>query len=187
MERVAISESDVLDKIYLIRGKKVMLDRDLAELYGVETRVLNQAVKRNLERFPSDFMFQMTEGELENWISQFVMSKNERKGIRRCPYAFTELGVAMLSSVLKSERAIEVNIQIVRIFSRMREFIFSHKDVLLKLEQLEKHMMKQNDGLKKHAVEIYRIFEILKQLINPPQEPRKKIGFMPDLKGLHHQ
>lgn len=121
---IAIAEDKIINKIYLIRGKKVMLDRDLAELYRVETRVLNQAVRRNEKRFPDDFMFKLTTKELEDWKSQNVISNKERMGLRKPPLAFTEQGVAQLSSVLNSETAIEVNIQIIRIFTRMRELSF---------------------------------------------------------------
>jgi hypothetical protein len=133
-----ITDAQIEEKILLIRGQKVMMDRDLALLYGVETRVLNQSVKRNIKRFPSDFMFQLTDLEFEKWISQFVTSKSEKKGLRKLPFVFTEQGVAMISSVLKSETAIEVNIQIIRIVTRMRQLILSHKDLLLKIEQIEK-------------------------------------------------
>jgi hypothetical protein len=170
---IKITDETVMDKIYFIRGKKVMLDRDLAEMYGVETRVLNQAVKRNEKRFPPDFMFQLTEKELENWISQIVTSNKEKMGLRKLPNAFTEQGVAMLSSVLNSETAIEVNIQIIRIFSRIRGVILTNKDFLLKLEQLERKV-------DKHSDEIQVIFKALKKLFNPPPapiEPRKRIGF----------
>ncbi len=124
----------VINKIYLIREQKVMLDRDLAELYGVETRALNQAVKRNAERFPNDFMFQLTEEEFNNWKSQIVMSNSTKMGLRKKPLVFTEQGVAMLSSVLNSEIAIRVNIQIIRVFTKMREMLMSHKDILLQLQ-----------------------------------------------------
>jgi len=113
-----VPEEKIISKIYLIRGKKVMLDRDLAELYKVETRILNQAVKRNESRFPADFMFRLTAEELKDWKSQNVTSNKEKMGLRKLPLAFTEQGVAMLSSVLNSETAIDVNIQIIRIFSR---------------------------------------------------------------------
>lgn len=116
---IVISEDIIINKIYLIRGQKVMIDRDLAEMYGVETRALNQAIKRNEKRFPSDFMFKMTSEELSDWISQNVISNRERMGLRKPPNVFTEQGVAMLSSVLNSETAIEVNIQIIRIFTRI--------------------------------------------------------------------
>ena len=159
---ITIAESKIINKIYLIRGKKVMLDRDLAELYGVETRVLNQAVRRNEKRFPEDFMFQLTAKELDDWKSQIVTSNKERMGLRKPPLAFTEQGVAMLSSVLNSETAIEVNIQIIRIFSRMRELLLTHKDILIKLEQMEKKMIKQGGKIQKHDADIRLIFEYLK-------------------------
>ena len=174
---IAVSDEIVISKIYSIRGKNVMLDRDLAKMYGVETKALNQAVKRNKERFPSDFMFQMTPQELENWMSQIVTSNKEKMGIRKMPYVFTEMGVAMLSSVLKSETAVEVNIQIIRIFSRIREVLLTHNDVLLKLNQLERTILNQDEKVNKHEEEIQMIFKALKQLLNQPQEPRKKIGF----------
>lgn len=172
-----IAEGRIINKIYLIRGKKVMLDRDLAELYGVETRALNQAVRRNEKRFPDDFMFQLTTKELEDWKSQTVISKREKMGLRKPPLAFTEQGVAQLSSVLNSETAIEVNIQIIRIFTRMRELLLTHKDILIKLEQMEKKVINQGGKLQKHDRDIRLIFEYLKQLLNPPQEPRPRVGF----------
>jgi ORF6N domain len=138
---ITLAEDEIINKIYSIRGRKVMLDRDLAELYGVETKVLNQAVKRNEKRFPEDFMFRLTEVEFKNLMSHFVTSS--WGGTRKLPLAFTEQGVAMLSSVLNSETAIEVNIQIIRIFTRMRELLLTHKDILIKLEQAEKKMTKQ--------------------------------------------
>jgi hypothetical protein len=167
---IIISEKQVISKIYLIRGKKVMLDKDLAELYQVETRVLNQAVKRNIDRFPNDFMFQLSKHEFENWISQFVISNSEKMGLRKMPLVFTEQGVAMLSSVLNSKRAIAVNIQIIRIFTRMREILLTHKDILLQLEKIETR-------LTGHDEDLQLVFKYLKQLLNPPQEPRRKIGF----------
>lgn len=167
----AIADEIIISKIYLIRGQKVMLDRDLAKLYGVETRVFNQAVRRNKSRFPEDFMFQLTDEELKTLISQFVTSKKDgRGGVRKPPLAFTELGVSMLSSVLNSELAIKVNIQIIRIFTRMREMWLTHKDILLKLEELE-------NKVSGHDREIQVIFEYLKELLNPPQPPRRRIGF----------
>ncbi len=174
---IAIADEDVINRIYLLRGKKVMLDRDLAEMYGVETRVLNQAVKRNLKRFPSDFMFQMTETEFLNWKSQFVISNNQKMGLRKRPFVFTEQGVAMLSSVLSSEIAIEVNIQIIRIFSRMREILLSHQDLLLKLEFLEKRILINDKKSGKNEEDIQLIFSALKELLNPPPLPRTQIGF----------
>ena len=122
-----ILEQKILNKIYVIRGEKVMLDRDLAQLYNVETRVLNQSIKRNLNRFPKDFMFQLSEKEFKNLISQNVISS--WGGTRKFPYAFTEQGVAMLSSVLNSETAIEVNIRIIRVFTKMRAFALTHNEI----------------------------------------------------------
>lgn len=124
-----IPDSRIASRIFFIRGKKVMLDRDLAELYGVETRTLNQAVRRNPERFPSDFMFQLNVREMEIWISQIVISKSKNMGLRKRPLAFTEQGVAMLSSVLNSPRAIQVNIQIIRTFTKLRELIGSNMEL----------------------------------------------------------
>lgn len=176
-QSIAITDETVINKIYHIRGKKVMLDRDLAEMYGVETRRLNEQVKRNEKRFPQDFMFQLTEQELEDWKSQNATSNKEKMGLRKLPNVFTEQGVAMLSSVLNSETAIEVNIQIIRIFTRIREVLLTHKDVLLKLEQLEKKMLHQDEKANKQEEEIQIIFSALKQLLNTPQEPRKAVGF----------
>ena len=154
-----------------------MIDRDLAELYGVETRTLNQAVKRNIQRFPDDFIFQMTSEELENWKSQIVISNKEKMGIRKPPLVFTEQGVAMLSSVLNSERAILVNIQIIRIFSRIRELLIPNKDILQKLMDLE------SKGLD-HDRKIKLIFKYLQQLRESKTErqefnQRPRIGFKP--------
>ena len=167
----------VLSKIYVIRNHKVMIDRDLAELYGVETRTLNQAVKRNLQRFPGDFMFQMTSEELENWKSQIVISNKEKMGIRKPPLVFTEQGVAMLSSVLNSDRAILVNIQIIRIFTQIRELLIPNKEILQKLMDLETR------GLD-HDKKINLIFEYLQQLKKSETErkefkQRPRIGFKP--------
>src|SRR5580658_9946687 len=136
----AILPVEIIERrIYLIRGHKVMLDSDLAELYQVPTRALNQAVRRNLARFPSDFMFQLTDEELENWRSQIVTSNPSAKmGLRRPPYAFTEHGVAMLSAVLNSDRAVQMNIIIIRAFVRMRELLITHKDLAGKIEKLER-------------------------------------------------
>ena len=154
--------------ILLIRGQKVILDRDLAELYGVETRALKQAVKRNIKRFPSDFMFELTKEEFENWRSQFVTSNRDKMGLRYRPMAFTEQGVAMLSSVLKSERAIEVNIAIMRTFAQLRQMLTTHKDLARKLVALEK----------KYDEEFKIIFEAIHELMTPPEKPRRKIGFV---------
>jgi len=166
-----VSEEIILEKIYIIRGQKVMLDKDLAEMYGVEVRVLNQAVKRNSTRFPEDFMFQLTETEFKSLISQFVISKNEgRGGTRKSPYAFTEQGVAMLSSVLNSETAIQVNIQIIRLFTKMKQLILDNKDLWMKIEKIEQHLLKNDE-------EIKTVFAYLKKLLIPENKPRNPIGF----------
>ena len=179
-ENLILPENAIINRIYLIRGMKVMLDRDLAEMYGVETRVLNQAVKRNLKRFPEDFMFQLTSGEMKNWTSQIVISNREKMGLRKPPFAFTEQGVAMLSSVLNSDTAIEVNIQIIRVFTRMREVLHTHKDLLLKIEKLEKNMLQQNTQVQQNTDDIQLVFDALKALLNKDPEPRKRIGFKLD-------
>ena len=140
---------DIQPLIRIIRGQHVILDRDLAVLYRVETRVLNQAVKRNLERFPEDFMFQLTKEEFEIWKSQFVTSKSILMGARKLPYAFTEQGIAMLSSVLKSQTAVDVNIRIMRAFVSMRRFIATNSQLFQRLETIEYHQleMKQHQEI----------------------------------------
>ena len=147
-----------------------MLDADLAVLYGVETGMLNRAVKRNLERFPKDFMFQLAEKEADELRCHFGISKRGRGGRRYLPYAFTEQGVAMLSSVLRSPRAVKVNIEIMRVFVRLRQMLATHKELAHKLNELERKIT-QHDG------EIATIFEAIRQLMAPPERPRRKIGF----------
>jgi len=166
------------NKIYLIRGHKVMLSQHLAKLYNVETRILIQAVKRNMERFPKDFMFQLTLEEAQSLRSQFEISNVPlrpmapgRGGSRYLPYAFTEQGVAMLSSVLNSNRAIQVNIAIVRAFVKLRQILSTHKELAYKLNELERK-------IEKHDVDIQSIFGAIRQLMAPPPEkPRRMIGF----------
>ena len=165
-----IPDELLMNKIYLIRGQKVMLDSDLAELYGTETKVLKQAVKRNRNRFPDDFIFELTQKEFESLRSQFVTSKKGRGGARYLPLAFTEQGVSMLSGVLNSETAVRVHIQIIRVFAKMRQLLLTHKDILLQLQKIEKK-------LTGHDEDIQLIFQYLKQLLNPTQPPRNKIGF----------
>ena len=148
-----------------------MLDNDLAALYSVETKTFNQAVKRNTTRFPSDFMFQLTEEEFADLRSQNVTPS--WGGRRYLPNAFTEQGVAMLSSILNSSRAIEINIHIIRVFTRLREMLLTHKDVLLKLEQLERKVVA-------HDEQVQLIFSALKQLLHEPNPPRRRIGFKSD-------
>jgi hypothetical protein len=165
---IAIPEEVVISKIHLIRNHKVMLDFNLAELYQVETRRLNEQVKRNIDRFPEDFMFQLTETEWENSISHFATSS--WGGRRKMPFAFTEHGVLMLSSVLSSERAIQVNIQIVRIYTKLKGMLRDHKDILLKLEELERKVGRHDENFQV-------VFNYLNELLNPQTEPMRKIGF----------
>ena len=174
-DSMMIPEEVIMSKIYLIRGLKVMLDLDLAELYGVETKQLKRAVRRNISRFPADFMFELTQEELANWRSQFGTSNREKMGLRYLPFAFTEHGVLMLASVLNSERAVHVNIRIVRIFARMRKLLETHAELLRKLEQLQQKDIEQDR-------QILLIFEYLKQLEQSRQQQdeqfnRKRIGY----------
>jgi hypothetical protein len=160
---------DMAGKVFVVRGHKVMVSTDLAELYEVEPRVLVQAVKRNIERFPEDFMFQLTKVEADSMKSQNVISS--WGGARRAtPYAFTEQGVAMLSSVLKSERAVQVNIAIMRAFVQMREAASTHKNILKKIDDLERVAVS-------HDSKIEMIFEAIKELSAEAKKPRRKIGF----------
>ena len=167
---VAIPDEVVMNKIHLIRNHKVMLDMDLAELYQVTSKRLNERVKRNASRFPDDFMFQLTEQEWESLRSQIATSKKGRGGRRYAPFAFTEHGVLMLSSVLNSERAVQVNIQIMRIYTKLKGMLLTHKDILLKLEKLERKTSKHDENFK-------IVFDYLNELLNPKTEPMRKIGF----------
>ena len=161
-----LSEGNIESRIFMIRGHKIMLSPDLAELYGVETKVLVQAVKRHIERFPDDFMFQLTYQEFSNLKSQIVTSS--WGGIRRAmPYAFTEQGVAMLSGILNSHRAIQVNIEIMRAFVRLRQMLATNRDLARKLPELEK----------KYDSQFKIVFDALRELMKPPLKPRRKIGF----------
>lgn len=162
-------------RILSLRGHKVMLDADLAELYGVATKVLNQAVKRNIERFPQDFMFQLTKKDVDGLVdywdssalrSQFVTS-NRRGGRRYLPLAFTEQGVAMLSSVLHSPRAVQVNIAIMRAFVKLREILATHRELARRLDELESKYDKQ----------FRAVFDAIRELMTPPPKPRRRIGF----------
>ena len=166
----AVPEEIISNKIYLIRGIKVMLDRDLAELYGVETKRLNEQVRRNIVRFPEDFMFRLTQEEFENLKSQFATSS--WGGRRTLPYAFTEQGVAMLSGVLNSHRAIEVNIQIMRVFTKIREYLMDNLSVRLEIEEIKKKLKNQDSNIE-------LIFSYLDELIEKQDNPapRRQIGF----------
>ncbi|HEX3024216.1 MAG TPA: ORF6N domain-containing protein [Chitinophagaceae bacterium] len=169
--QLLVAEQKILNKIYVVRGQKIMLDKDLAAMYKVETRRLNEQVKRNINRFPKDFMFTLTAKEFQNLMSQNATSS--WGGRRKLPIVFTEQGVAMLSSILNSDVAIEVNIRIIRVFTRLREYTLTHKEILLQLSKLEKEV-------KGNRNDIENIFMVLKELIekgNKPVSPRNKIGF----------
>jgi hypothetical protein len=172
-KRVAlVSQQKIENAILLLRGEKVLLDSDLALLYGVSTKALNQAVKRNLGRFPGDFMFRLTKAELENWRSQTVTSNPGAKmGLRRAPYAFTEQGVAMLSSVLRSERAVQVNIEIMRAFVRLRRILAANAEIARRLDEVEKR-------LGTHDEQFVHVIRAIRELMQPPTAPkRRRIGF----------
>jgi hypothetical protein len=166
-DRALIPPERIERSILLIRGHKVMLSTDLAELYGVEPRILVQAVKRNINRFPEDFMFQLSKEEFSNLKSQIVISS--WGGLRRAaPYAFTEQGVAMLSSVLRSKRAVQVNIEIMRAFVRLRRILASHADLARKLDSLEK----------KYDTQFKVVFDAIRELMKPPETKKRPIGFL---------
>jgi hypothetical protein len=172
--RLPVPVELITRRIYLIRGDKVMLDADLAELYQVETKVLNQAVRRNSDRFPDDFMFQLTAEEADSLRSQFVTSSDARGGRRYLPYVFTEQGVAMLSSVLNSKRAVHVNIAIMRAFVKLREVMGTHKELARKIEALERKYLE-------HDEELQIVFRAIKKLLEPaPGPPKRRIGYRTD-------
>ena len=163
-----ISRAIIENRIFVIRGHKVMLDFHLAELYGVEAKALKRATRRNVDRFPHDFMFELTDEEYDILRSQFGTSS--WGGRRYSPYAFTEQGVAMLSSVLRSQRAIHVNIEIIRAFVKLREILSTHKELAFKLKQLE-------TKVERHDEELQTIFEAIRQLMSIPEKPKRPIGF----------
>lgn len=167
-----IPDEMIMSKIYYVRGYKVMLDKDLAELYDVETKVFNQAVKRNLKRFPSDFMFELTQTEFNSLRSQIVTSKVGRGGTRYLPLVFTEQGVAMLASILNGEKAININIQIVRVFTRIRQMLMDNAELRLAIEEIRK----KTENNSKNIEVVFQYFdELLEKKENP--KPRKLIGF----------
>ena len=168
MTQLTLIPTERIEKaIYLIRGEKVMLDRDLAGLYGVVTKALKQAVRRNRDRFPEDFMFVLNPAEFQDWRSQFVTSKADRKGLRYPPMAFTEHGILMLSSVLNSQRAIQVNIEIVRAFVRLRQMLASNAELSRRLDELES----------KYDRQFKVVFDAIRKLMTPAPSNRKQIGF----------
>lgn len=176
LRAIAIPDEVIMKKIYYIRGQKVMIDSDLAELYGVETRRLKEQVKRNIERFPERYMFELTKKEAEASRSQNATLKRG-ENIKYLPYVFTEHGVLQLANVLKSGRAIQMSLRIIDVFVQMRETLLTHKDILVKLERLEKNLLKQDKKVTKYEKDIQLIFEYLKELLNPPNPPRKQIGY----------
>jgi ORF6N domain len=168
-----IEEQKIISKIYLVRGEKVMLDRDLAKLFGVETKVLKQAVRRNKKRFPKDFLFEMTAKEMSKWRAEAGLSREDLQGLRYAPFCFTEQGVTMLSCILNSDIAIESNIKIVRVFTKLREYALTHKEILIQLAKLEKEV-------KGNSKDIENIFTVLKEFIDKHSKPsatRPAIGF----------
>lgn len=174
-----IPDETIIRKIYVLRGQKVMLDRDLAELYGVETKVLNQAVKRNIQRFPQDFMFQLNKKEFENWRSQFVTSNSDKMGLRYAPFAFTEQGVAMLSGVINAPKAIEMNIAIMRAFVETRKLLHSNKKIAEQIKLLF-------ERVGEHDVQLGAIYNAIENLLDEEVDEkiekekwaeRERIGF----------
>jgi len=166
---LTLPDEVLMDKILLIRNIKVLLDSDLAELYGIETKRLKEQVRRNIDRFPKDFMFELSEKEHQLLKKQFV-NRNRGKHSKYPPFAFTEHGGLMLSSVLNTERAVKVNIQIMRVYVRIREMINTHKDLILKMDQLELKVGKQDE-------KISIVFEYLRKFLDVKEKPRKKVGF----------
>ena len=171
-QNLIISEETISDKIYFIRNQKVMLDRDLATLYGIQTKVLKQAVKRNISRFPDDFMFELSDVEFSNWRSQIVTSNSDKMGLRYAPMAFTEHGVLMLSSVLNSDKAIQTNIQIMRIFTKVRQMFLDTTNLKIDIMQIQKK-------LENHDKNIELVFSYLDELSEKKEDvkPRTKIGY----------
>jgi hypothetical protein len=170
LAKIQLADETIMNQIYFVRNQKVMLDRDLAELYGVETKRLKEAVRRNGDRFPEDFMFEMTNVEFENWRSQNVTSNSDRQGLRYAPFCFTEQGVTMLSCILNSKRAIAVNIQVIRIFTKCARCCLHIRTFFCNWKKLK-------INCRGHDEQIARIFQYLKQLLSPPAVPRTRIGF----------
>lgn len=178
-EEIEIAADVIINKIHLVRGQKIMVDRDLAELYKVETRRLNEQVKRNAARFPESFMFKLTEEEVVTMVSQNAIPSRQVLG-GSLPNVFTEHGVLMLANVLKSEKAVKVSIRIIDIFVKLREALLTHQDILLKLEQLDRKIINLGFDVKMHDGELETIFELIKEIMDEktrPNPPRKPIGF----------
>ena len=169
-DKILVPQEIVESKIFIFRDKKVMIDKDLAALYGVNVKYLKRQVRRNNDRFPADFMFQLTKEELKNWRCQFGTSNSaDKMGLRYPPFAFTEPGVAMLSSVLNSKRAVQVNIQIIRTFIKLREMLLTHAELKRKIEEMEG----------KYDQQFQLVFDAIRQLLTPPEKPKRRIGFHP--------
>jgi phage regulator Rha-like protein len=167
-KKITIPNEVIINKIYVIRGHKVMLDRDLAELYDVETRRLKEQVRRNLERFPEEFMFELTKAELEEWRNEYASDNRDIMGIRIAPFVFTEHGILMLSSVLNSDKAVQMNIQIIKTFVELRKLAGNYEGLIEKIRQMESRNNKQ----------FSEIYEVLQRLLSKPEEkPRKQIGY----------
>ena len=172
MEESVLLHDEIISQIYFIRGRKVMLDSDLARIYGVKTKVLNQAVKRNADRFPVDFMFQLTQGELSNLMSQIVTSS--WGGRRKPPFVFTEHGALMLASVLNSPTAIAASIYVVRAFVKLKEVLSVHQELSEKINDLERRTFEKLD---EHSDQLLLVFQALREIVHPKQEPREPVGF----------
>ncbi len=171
-KEIGIPDELITSKIYLIREQKVIVDRDLAELYGVETKYLKRQVKRNVERFPEDFMFELTKEEFKKWRSQFVTSNSSNKmGLRYAPYVFTEQGVAMLSSVLNSSKAIAVNIRIIRVFTKIREMLTDNLNIKLEIEGIKKNLSSQNKNIE-------LVFSYLDEFLEKKENPKPRIKIL---------
>jgi ORF6N domain len=171
---IPYSEDNIVPVIYFFRGEKVMLDRDLAVLYGIETKRLKEAVRRNIERFPSDFMFELTDEEFKNWRTQFATSNSEKMGLRYTPMAFSEQGIAMLSSVLNAPRAIEVNIAIMRTFVKMRKLLLQNVELAERLRELEAAVVAK---FTEQDEKFDTLFDAIHSFTEQPQELRRPIGF----------
>ena len=167
---VNIPDDVIAGKIYEIRGQKVMIDRDLAALFDVETRSLKQAVRRNIRRFPEDFMFEMTDAEFQDWRSQSLTTNADRMGLRYAPFCFSEQGVTMLSCVLNSDLAIEMNIRIIRVFVQLKRMLTISHELVRKLEEIEARVADHDESIE-------LIFDYLKKLIEEPVQPRRTIGY----------
>ena len=178
-ELIPYSEDSIAPVIYYVRGEKVMIDRDLAMLYGMETRRVKEAVRRNIGRFPTDFMFELSDEEFQNWRSQFATSNSERMGLRYNPMVFTEQGIAMLSSVVNSPRAIEVNIAIMRTFVKMRKLMLQNVELSERLRELEETV---TANFSEHDEKFELIFQAINQLTQKRNEPRRPIGFSEPIK-----